>query len=287
MRVSVLGLGSMGSAFAGRALETGHQVTVWNRSPGKADALRERGASVAGSAAEAVAAAELSLLVLADDGAVRSVALGGDGSDGVLAALPADGVLANVSTVAPDTVRALAAAGPPGRVLEAEVMGSPSAISAGAGKFLLGGPAEVVERFAPLWTDLGRSHLHCGEIGSGAVCKLVSNLLLITGVGALAEAIATARAQGIPDELLRSLFTDSPVVSAASQLRLEPLLDPAHPGWFSPELAAKDLRLAIGLAGDASVRIGPATEELLSRVIGAGHADFAAVIDGLTGGETR
>jgi 3-hydroxyisobutyrate dehydrogenase-like beta-hydroxyacid dehydrogenase len=114
----------------------------------------------------------------------------------------------------------------------------------------------------------------------------LANSLLITGVASLAEAIATAREHGISDEFLRTLLTDSPVVSLASNLRLNSLLDPTHPGWFSPELARKDLRLAIDLAKETGVgvRIGPATEALLTTTIDAGRQwpDFAAVIEALS-----
>ena len=116
--------------------------------------------------------------------------------------------------------------------------------------------------------------------------KLVSNLLLITGVAALAEAIATARHHGIPDDLLKGLFADSFVVSPAAKVRLESLFDKAHPGWFTPELARKDVRLAVDLADQAQVevRIGPAADRLLSAVVDSGQtwSDFSAVIEALS-----
>jgi len=116
--------------------------------------------------------------------------------------------------------------------------------------------------------------------------KILANSLLITGVASLAEAIATARAQGISDDFLRSLLADNPVLSLTSNLRLDSLLDSSHPGWFSPVLARKDLRLAIDLAEETGVgvRIGPATEALLTRTIDAGGdwPDFAAVIEALS-----
>jgi 3-hydroxyisobutyrate dehydrogenase len=115
--------------------------------------------------------------------------------------------------------------------------------------------------------------------------KVIANSLLITGVASLAEAIATARRHAIPDQLLKSLLADSPLVSLASGLRLDSILDAAHPGWFSPTLARKDLRLAIGLAEEAGVgvRVGPAAEALLTTVIDGGGQwpDFAAVIEAL------
>ncbi|MGD0255144.1 MAG: NAD(P)-dependent oxidoreductase [Acidimicrobiales bacterium] len=283
MRVAVLGMGNMGRAFAARALERGHQVTVWNRSPGRAAELVVNGAVEAQCPKTAVIDVDAVLVVLADDAAVLDVCLG---DDGVLASLGPAAVFANISTVSPDTARRLAEAGPDGRVLDSPVMGSPVQIASGLGGFLIGGPLSAISALDPLWSDLGAGYTHCGPVGTGATMKLVSNLLLITGVAALAEGIATARQHAIPDELLKNVLAHSFVVSPASKVRLESLIDNTHPGWFSPTLARKDLRLAIDLAERAGigVRIGPAAEALLTTVIDAGGQwpDFAAVIEALT-----
>jgi 3-hydroxyisobutyrate dehydrogenase len=281
MRLTVLGLGNMGRAFAAVALEKGHQVTVWNRSPNRAADLVSSGATEADTPERAVADSDVTLVVVADDDAVLDVCRGA----GVLGALPPHSVLAIVSTVAPETVRHLAEIGPASRVLDAPVMGSPAAVAAGHGSFLVGGPLTTVSSLDSLWSDLGSGYTYCGDVGSGATMKVVSNLLLITGVAALAEAIATARGQGLPDELLKGVFNDSFVVSPASKVRLDSLFDQAHPGWFTPALARKDVRLAVGLAAEtgAGVRIGPATEALLSTVIETNDSwpDFTAVIEAL------
>ena len=283
MRITILGMGNMGRAFAGRAIETGHQTTIWNRTPGRVAALVASGAIEADTSTAAAAGADAILVVLADDAAVLDVCLG---DDGVLASLEPDAVFVNVSTVSPDTARRLAELGPKGRVLDAPVMGSPAMIAWGLGRFLVGGPAPAISAIEPLWNDLGSGYANCGLVGTGATMKILANSLLITGVASLAEAIATARQQAIPDEFLRTLLADSPVVSLASNLRLDSLLDPTHPGWFSPTLARKDLRLAIDLAKETGVgvRIGPAVEALLTTVIDAGGEwpDFAAVIEALS-----
>jgi 3-hydroxyisobutyrate dehydrogenase len=118
-----------------------------------------------------------------------------------------------------------------------------------------------------------------------SIMKLISNLLLITGVASLAEAIATARSHGISDDLLQNVLSESPVISPTSAIRLKSVLDQEHPGWFSPILARKDLRLAVGLAQQAglAVRVGPATEALLTTVVESGDEwpDFSAVIEAL------
>ena len=283
MRITILGMGNMGRAFAARAIETGHQTTVWNRTPGRVADLVASGAIEVNTPTTAVAGADAVLVVLADDAAVLDVCLG---DDGVLASLEPDAVFANVSTVSPATSRRLAELGPEGRVLDAPVMGSPLMIAGGQGRFLIGGPAPAIAAIEPLWNDLGSGYTHCGPVGAGATMKILANSLLITGVASLAEAIATARKEAIPDELLRTLLADSPVVSLGSNLRLDSLLDATHPGWFSPALARKDLRLAIDLAEESGVgvRIGPAAEALLTTVIDAGGQwpDFTAVIEALS-----
>jgi 3-hydroxyisobutyrate dehydrogenase len=281
MRVAVIGMGSMGRAFARRALQRGHRVAVWNRSPGRAAAVVAEGA-VEAPLGRAVSEADVVLLVLSDDEAVLEVC---EGDDGILASLGSSTVLANVSTVSPDTVRHLAALGPPDRVLDAPVMGAPENVAAGHCRFLVGGPPPTIGSCDPLWTDLGVGYTHCGPVGAASIMKLISNLLLITGVASLAEAIATARRHGIPDELLHDVFAQSPVISPTSAIRLESVLDPIHPGWFSPALARKDVRLAIGLAEQAGlpVRVGPATDALLTAVVESGGEwpDFSAVIEAL------
>jgi 3-hydroxyisobutyrate dehydrogenase-like beta-hydroxyacid dehydrogenase len=297
MRVTVVGLGHMGQALARRLLERGHSVMVWNRRPGRAAPLVEVGATEAPGLQEAIAGAEVTLVAVTDDAALEELCLG---ESGILSWLSPEGILSNVSTVAPSTMRLLAEAGPPGRVLESPVMGAPAAVGRGEGQFYLGGPADVVDRLRPLWEDLGSDYVHCGPVGAAAAMKIVSNLQLMVGVTALAEAIVVARRHGLSDDRLRTVFSKSPVVSPASRARLDSLLSEEHPGWFDPAMARKDLRLALDLAaeGGVTLRLTPAVEELLGRLVeqevgvrradhgpsatgAVGWPDFSAVIEAL------
>jgi 3-hydroxyisobutyrate dehydrogenase-like beta-hydroxyacid dehydrogenase len=165
-------------------------------------------------------------------------------------------------------------------------MGAPDNVASGHGRFFIGGPLPAITGCEPLWSDLGSGYIHCGPVGTAAIMKLISNFLLITGVASLAEAIATARSQGISDDLLKEVLMESPVISLTSAIRLKSVLDDDHPGWFSPALARKDLRLCVGLAEETGlgVRIGPATDALLTAVVEGGEQwpDFTAVIEALT-----
>jgi len=255
-------------------------VTVWNRTPDRAAEVVALGARQADSAAQAAVGSDAVLIVLADDAAVVDVCLG---ADGVLSSLEPSAVFANVSTVAPSTIQRLADAGPTERILDSPVMGSPEMIVAGLGSFLIGGSLSAIRTLEPLWTDLGSGYTHCGPTGTGAVMKIVQNLLLITGVAALAEGIVIARENGLAENVIEGMMAASGVVSPASKVRLASLLDDAHPGWFSPALARKDVRLAMELASQAGIRArsGPAAEAALTTVIDADGAwpDFAAVIE--------
>jgi 3-hydroxyisobutyrate dehydrogenase-like beta-hydroxyacid dehydrogenase len=283
MRLAIVGMGNMGSAFALRALAKGHGVTVWNRTPDRAPEVVAAGAHQANSPGAAAAGADAVLIVLADDAAVIDVCLG---TDGVLASLERSAVCANVSTVAPSTIRRLVDAGPAERILDSPVMGSPEMIAAGFGSFLIGGPLATITSVEPLWTDLGSGYTHCGPSGTGAIMKIVQNMLLITGVAALAEGIVIALRSGLSEDLVKEVMTNSGVISPASKIRLPNMLDDAHPGWFSPALARKDVRLAVDLAADVGLpaQFGPTTEALLTAVIDADGEwpDFAAVIEAFT-----
>jgi 3-hydroxyisobutyrate dehydrogenase-like beta-hydroxyacid dehydrogenase len=271
----------MGRAVAERLLDGGHEVAVWNRTPHKADDLLAKGATEA--AAPAVAARENEAIVtsLADDGAVRAVV---GGPEGVAAGL-GESVLIDTSTVSPDTTAYLAeAAG--GRLLASPILGSPQAVLAGAASYLLGGSVELYKRVAPLYGVLVESgrRLYLGEdVRVATTVKLPSNYLLMSGVAALSEAVATAQATGLSDEVIRDYFGKLPLVAPALRNRLDDIVSGDHDGWFSTTLGAKDVRLAEELARSHGVRV-PLAEAVKQRfeeaaAQGWADADIGAVVE--------
>lgn len=189
----------MGHALAERLLAGGHSLTVWNRTPGKADDLVALGARPASTPAEA-AGSELTLTSLADDSAVRAVVTRPDGA----AAGLGDGVLADDSMVSPETTAQLNEA-MWGRFLASPILGSPMAGPGGEATYLIGGPHEVRARARPAYETLADDdhHRYVGEDPTVAsTLKLLSNYLLMTGIACLSEAVATA----LDDELIRDYF---------------------------------------------------------------------------------
>lgn len=278
MRIAVLGLGRMGSAIAGRLLDAGHELHVWNRTAARAEPLAARGAVLETSPGGAVGAVEVAITSLADDDAVRGVVLG---DDGVAGCLPPSGVLVDMSTVSPETSRALARA-VGGRFVDAPLLGAPQAVASGQATLLTGGPDELVDRLMPLFELLSAQQLRCGPAGSGATVKVVANLLLLGQLSVLSEAVATAQASGIDDDLIARLGR-TPLVAPALHNRVDDVIRGDHRGWFTAPLGRKDVRLARGLArsGGLDLAVAATVEALFDRTIalGLGDRDIAAVVE--------
>ena len=280
MRIAVLGMGHMGRSVAGRLLDTGHQVVVWNRTPGRAGELVGRGATEAATPGEAVTGADAVATSLATDDAVRDVLTG---SGAVLAGLGPAAVAVDMSTVAPDTSRALDRAAPGGRFVAAPIVGAPQLVAQGDATWLVAGRRAAVDRMAPLWQDLGR-HRWCGEDpGAAAELKLLNNYLLLAGLAMVGEVIASAEAVHLDPQVLREYLTTSPLVAPGLGNRIDNLLADDHEGWFSTELGAKDVGLMRRMATAAGVTPAMAglVEELYQRAAGTGwgDADVAAIVE--------
>jgi len=281
MRVAVLGMGNMGHALAERLLDCGHDVTVWNRTPHKADDLLAKGAREASTPAEAAKETEATFTSLADDAAVRTVVTGQNG----VASELGEGVLIDTSTVSPETTADLAAA-VAGRLLASPILGAPAAVLSCQAAYLIGGPRELYDRLTPAYESLAHEALrvYVGEDARVATTlKLLSNYLLMSGIATLAEAVATAQAAGLPDDLICLYFGQLPVVAPALHNRLDDIVSGDHDGWFSTTLAAKDVRLTEDLARSHGVRL-PLADAVRRRfeeaaAEGWAAADIGAVVE--------
>jgi 3-hydroxyisobutyrate dehydrogenase-like beta-hydroxyacid dehydrogenase len=271
MKVSVLGLGTMGSALAARLLDTGHEVTVWNRTAGKAAPLVARGAREAGSLADAVRGAEVVITLVTNDAAVKALVLDGN----VVAMLGENAALVDMSTVSPDTSRALGEATPGGRFVDAPILGGPEPFAAGRARLLLGGDRDLIERLSPLWDALSSGHYYTGPNGSATTLKLLSNHLLVGGTQLLMEAVVTAQAHGFDNDVLREVFGGTPAIAPGVKVRLEDVLEGDHVGWWTLLLADKDMSLVLKLADQVNLRLPLAqtSETLIREAIEAGYGE--------------
>jgi 3-hydroxyisobutyrate dehydrogenase-like beta-hydroxyacid dehydrogenase len=246
MRLAVLGMGRMGHALAERLLGGGHTITVWNRTPHKAEDLVAKGVRSAATPAEAAQIAEATFMSLADDDAVREVVCGPFGAVAGIG----DGVLVDASTVSPETSAQVARA-MSGRFLAAPILGAPAAVVSGDAIYIISGRHEIYESVRPAFDALaekGHRRLVGEDPKLAATLKLLSNYLLLSGIAILAETIAAAQAVGLADDLIIDYFGHLPLVAPALRNRLEDIVSGDHKGWFTTRLGAKDLRLAVGLA---------------------------------------
>ncbi len=277
MRVAVLGLGRMGHAVALRLQQGGHAVTVWNRTGGRADELVAAGAAEADSPAMAAATAAVVISCLANDDAVRELALG---TDGVLANI-GSGVYADASTISPKLSTELADRAP--HFVALPILGAPQAVAAGTATYLAGGDAEAVDRLRPLLESLGGTVKRYDRPEKASTAKLAVNLLLLSGLATLAESLTVARAGGLSDEQLSELLRDSPMVAPGLLNRFDALVTGSGPTWWTTVLAAKDARLAIAtaLAGGHELRLAPAVRDVYEAAIehGFDDRDIIAVAD--------
>lgn len=276
MDIAVLGMGRMGSALAMRLLDGGHQVTVWNRSQGKAGEVVSAGAREAQNVADAVHDADVVITMLANDDAVRAVA------EDLRSSLGDQAIYVNTSTVSPALSSELARAFP-GRFLAMPVLGSPDAVRAGQAGYLPGGDGSVADRLAPLLSSLSTTVHRYDTPALATTAKLASNLLLLSQITALAESFAVGRSGGLSDDQLRELLGSSPMVAPGIKNRFEAVLTGPHDGWWTTVLGAKDATMAINLAHEANVELpeAEAVRRLYDQAAASGldHADIAAVTD--------
>lgn len=277
MRVAVVGMGRMGAAMARRiAAETEHELTVYNRTTDKAQAVAaDTGATAAGSAREAAAAAELVLVSLADDAAVQDAYRGGDG---LLEGLSDGTVVCDTSTVAPDTVTGLSAAVAEcgAHLLDTPVSGSVPAVESGQLVVLVGGEAAALDIARPVLDVISKQTFHLGPSGSGAVMKLVVNSMIGSVNGAVSEALVLAERSGLDPvetyEVMKNSAVGAPFVTYKQASFLEP---DSTPVAFSLALIGKDL----GLIHELADRVGApmpqadANRAAVAAAVSAGFGD--------------
>ncbi len=281
MRVGFAGLGRMGRHMAENLLKAGHELTVWNRSRGTAEAFaREVGGLVASTPRDLAERSEAVVTMLADDASSEAVHFG---EDGLFAATGAR-VFLEMGTMSPDHIAALAAAAPEGaRVVDAPVSGATKAAAEAQLLIMAGCTGAEAERVRPLLDAMGRETIFLGRTGAGSVMKLAVNSLIHGLNQTLAEAMALAGAAGIAPEAAFDVIENSAAAAPMLSYRRPLYLDEAaNEVTFTVSLAAKDMGLTAALAERLGVAMpqGRVTLDKLREAERAGYAgrDMAAML---------
>lgn len=279
MKVGFVGLGDMGMGIVPRLLAGGHAVIGWNRTQSKAEPLLKLGMSWAGSPREVAARSEIVFSIVTDSAAVQAVALG---RDGIIAGLNKGGVYLDMSTIAPDASRAVAAefAQAGLTMLDAPISGSTVTLAEGKASIMVGGDRAAFERVQPVLLAIGPKVTYIGGSGLAVQLKLAINLVLMVEVIAFGEGVALAEKGGVArevavDAMLKSVVA-SPVLGYRGPFILEgkmpkvPLADVA--------LQQKDMSLVLELGRKMGVPVplAAAANEMMNacRGLGLGHHDF-------------
>ena len=251
-KVGFIGLGAMGSGMVSRLLEAGQHVAVYNRTRSRSAELGERGAVLADTPAEAAAGAEVVFLSLATSDVVESLLFG---ENGAVEGLPKGAIVADMSTVAPDFARGLAArlATTGHRALDACVLGNAQHAKDGELRFMIGGEEEDAAALTPVIEPLAKEIVHLGPSGMGATAKLALNLLMGVQMQALTEAIVFGERAGLNRGVLIKLIAasgySSPMVKFKSGVM-------ARRAFEKPDFRLKLMRKDLALVLDECQRLG-------------------------------
>jgi len=278
LRVAFLGLGIMGAAMASNLAKAGHDVTVWNRTPGKS----VDGARSASTPAEAASGAEVVWMCVADTAAVEEVLFG---DNGVEQSLTSGMIVVDSSTISPAATRKFAervrAKG--GHYVDAPVTGSKIGAADGKLVFIVGGDEQVIQKLDPLFAVMGKAIVHMGENAMGQTAKIGMNLMIALMYEGFAEALVLTSKLGLKPELLLQLVEKSMVRSGVSDYKAPFVLKRDFTPNFPLRLMHKDIKLMLDAAQENRVKLpGLETVEEIYDVAaeeGMKDLDYAATLE--------
>jgi 3-hydroxyisobutyrate dehydrogenase-like beta-hydroxyacid dehydrogenase len=263
--------------MAANLAKAGHEVNVWNRTPGK----DVPGAKTSATPAEAVKGKEVVWMCVSDTKAVEQVLFG---PNGAAAALEKGAIIADSSTIAPSAsvqfatkIRERGA-----DFIDAPVTGSKIAAEGGSLTFILGGKAETIARVQPLLDAMGKKFIHMGDNGKGLAAKLAQNLQIAFIYEGLAEGLTLATKMGVAPEKLFELIQASMIRSGVADYKAPFILKRDYSPNFPLRLMHKDMHLMMDAARENGVKL-PGLEkidEIYEAASRAGHddLDYAATI---------
>ncbi|MFJ3405770.1 NAD(P)-dependent oxidoreductase [Promicromonospora sp. NPDC090134] len=279
--VGFVGLGVMGRPMAANLVRAGHEVRAFSRGAAGRASAAELGVPVVASVAEAVKGADVVLTMLPDTPDVRAVALG---PGGVLEHLAPSGAYIDLSTIEPGAAREIAArfAEAGHDVLDAPVSGGEAGAREGTLSIMVGGPADVAERWRDLLGAMGTTVVRVGEAGGGQVVKAANQLVVATHLQALAEAVVFLEAHDADVATGLSVIARGLGGSTVIDRKADGVLAGDFTPGFRLELHHKDLGIvedaarARGAVLPVTALVGRLVQSLVQR--GDGGRDHSALV---------
>jgi 3-hydroxyisobutyrate dehydrogenase-like beta-hydroxyacid dehydrogenase len=282
MKIGFLGLGTMGAPMANNLRKSGHAVTVWNRTPARAEPLVKKGARQARTPRECAAGQDAVFACLADDKALEAVLAG---PDGALAGLAPGDLLVDTSTAGVKEARSveerLRQKG--AHFLAAPLLGSRAAAEKAQLIVVVGGPAQARERARPALKAISARIVELDTAPQAALMKLVVNALGGAMIAGFGEALALGVSGGLDIARMIETIQASSFHSPLYLMKGEQILQRDWAPRFAIQLGEKDQRLAQEAAAEQGARmpINAAVRQLLADAIqsGRGEKDLCAVAD--------
>ena len=282
MKAGFIGLGRMGQAMAGRLIEGGHEVGVYNRTAEKLKPLIERGAKPMTSIEAAATFGDAVFTMLTDDAAVTEVV---EQPGGIRDSLPKSGVHICAGTHSIAGIKKLAAVHKAaGQVMIASPMlGRPEVVAAGQAGMVLGGPQEAIARLRPLFAAIAPRLIDAGDdVLAATAIKIANNFVLGCAIEVMGESFALVRKYGVPAETFYSVIADGAFACWAYKTYGRLIVDEKYlPAGQRALNGLKDANLALA-AGEAVGVPLPSGNVWRDRLVGAvahgeGEHDWAVM----------
>ena len=273
-RVGFVGLGTMGAAMARNVAAAGFPLTVWNRTPERATALRDVGATGAPSPADVARASDVVVTCVSDTPDVEAVLF----ADGGIAEGAHPGLLViDCTTISPSATRDFAArlAERGVALVDAPVSGGSEGARNATLTIFVGGDAAQVERARPVLEAMGKTITHVGPVGAGQAVKAVNQVILAGTYLGVAEGIVLAMKAGLDVEQVVGALSGGAAQSWVLANRSGRMIANDYPLGFKVALHRKDLGIALELARETGsvLPVSAFCEQLEAGLIGRGHAD--------------
>jgi len=275
-------LGTMGYPMAGHLARSGREVTVWNRTPSRAEAwVREHGGRTAESPADAARDAAFVLVCSGDDDDLRAVV---EGRSGALAGMAEGAVLVDHTTVSAEVTRKLAERAARRGVawVDAPVSGGQSGAEQGRLTVMAGGEAEAFARARPLLETYARTVARLGPVGAGQLTKMVNQICIAGLVQGLSEGLHFARRAGLDGEAVVDVISGGAAQSWQMDHRARTMLEGRFDFGFAVDWMRKDLRIALAEArrNEARLPVTALVDQLYAAVQarGGGRWDTSSLI---------
>ena len=280
VKLGFVGLGNMGSRIARRLVDHGYKLSVYDKNVSQTESFGKAGVTVANSVRELAATVDVVLSCLTNDEAVQSVY---SGPEGIFAGARPESIVLEMSTISPESSRAVHRLGAKSRieVLDVAISGSTPAAEQGTLTLLAGGNEEVFRAAEPIFEAVAKQFFLLGGPGSGTAMKLVVNTLLGVGMQAIAEAVVLGEKAGLDRERLLTVLSKTAVIAPAHLGKLARAANNDYSEQFPLRLMHKDFQLILGAAAQEGVTM-PVTEAAFyvnsDELAHNANEDFSAVL---------